>query len=290
MFRKVLLFAGLIASASVFAQNQPNSGAQPQQAPATVNVVTPPGPNIYVVSGGLYGTGLYPLPYLPMAPSQNAAPPQAGTAGISYNSPTTYSGPGYSYSTPLYYSNPASPYYNATPVYPGAETTVAESGRQIVDMGPSYYVSASTAAAAAAAAPPPSVAEIAAQYRAPRPHNARMYTNADAEGRPGSLEISGILVIGNMPSPPAQSPPAQAEKPQTSTPNAGQISPPAGTEQTAPPAAQPSGAQQAAPPPSHAEESGNPSVLPASSTLLPLLGTLGLVSAAVGLWIARVRR
>jgi hypothetical protein len=278
MFQKLLVFAALALPAGLLAQNQPYPGGQSQQTPPTVNVVTP-GPNVYVVSGGLYGTGLYPLPYLPIAPSQNAAPPQAGTAGISFNAPTTYSGPGYSYSTPLYSSNAASPYYNATPVVPGSETTVAESGRQIIDLGPSYYASAS--AATVAAAPAPSLAEVAAQYRTSGRRSARTYTNADAWRLGGSQVVPGIIAANVLPAPP---PAAPSEPEQTQAPAAGQTPP-------SPPAEPPRSATEAVPPPpNHAAESGKASSLPATSTLLPLLGTLGLLSGALGLWIARFRR
>jgi hypothetical protein len=307
MFRKFALLAALTISAGVMAQNQPNPGAQAQQPP-TVNVVTPPSQNIYVVSGGLYGTGLYPLPYLPMAPSQNAAPPQAGTAGISFNSPTTYSGPGYSYSTPLYYSNPASPYYNATAVVPGPETTAPESGRAINDFGPSYYVGGS-ASAAVAAAPAPSLGEVAAQYRSQEKRGVRTYTNADAWRLEGSKVIPGIIAANVLPAPPP-GPPAETEQPQETkplaTPNAppanpdqapptSQTPPPVTPEQTAPPAVppqpEPSREPQATPPPQNRDEQrASTTMLPETSTLLPLLGAAGLLSGAAGLWIARFRR
>jgi hypothetical protein len=293
MLQKVAVFAAFIVSVCSLAQDQPNPG-QSQQPPANVSVVMPPGPNVYVVSGGLYG--LYPLPYLPMAPSQNAAPPQAGTAGISYNTPMTYSGPGYSYSTPLYYSNPASAYYNAAPVVPGPATTVAEAGRQINDLAPSYYVTAS--GAIAGVAPAPSVAEIAALYRAEPKRSVRVYTNDNFWRLAGSQVIPSFIAANVLPTPPANAPPqaeqAQPQAQPSAPPRAGQAPLPAQTEQAPPPAEatqpQPATEPQAAPPASHAEESGGKTALPATSTLLPLLGSLGLLSGALGLWIARFRR
>lgn len=292
MFPKRFVFAALLVPLSVLAQNQSNPGGQTQQPPATVNVIAPPGPNVYVVSGGLYGTGLYPLPYLPMAPSQNAAPPQAGTAGISFNSPTTYSGPGYSYATPLYSSNAASPYYNATPVVPGTETVAAapEAGRQINDFGPSYYVGSSTATIAKA--PAPSVAEVAAMYRnAPR-RSVRTYTNADFWRLNGSQVIPGIIAANVLPTPPANEA-AEAEQTQPSqAPAAGQTAPATENEQKSPAAttqAEPFNAPQVTPP-SQNEPGEKTTTLPATASWLPLLGILGLLSGAAGLWIARFRR
>ena len=129
MFPRMFLPACLMVS-TVCAQTQHGPGMQPQQSPA-VNVVVPSSPNVVVVGGGLYGTAVYPLGYLPIAPSQNWTPPLAGTAGISFLAPPTYPGAGYSYANQLYYSNPASPYYNATPVYASGEASGAEEGRAI---------------------------------------------------------------------------------------------------------------------------------------------------------------
>ena len=290
MLRKLLVLAVFTLPGCMLAQNQPNPGAQSQQAPPNVNVVMPPGPNVYVVSGGLYGTGLYPLPYLPMAPSQNAAPPQAGTAGISYNTPMNYSGPGYSYSTPLYYSNPASAYYNAEPVVPGPAAVAAESGRQINDLGPSYYVSAS--GAIAGVVPAPSVAEVAAAYRAAPRQSVRSFSNDNFWRLAGSQVVPGIITANVLPAPPATAP-SEAEQAQPTAPLAASQTPPSpGMEQATTPAsatqARPNEPQAA--PPSHGEETGNKAALPATSTLLPLLGSLGLLSGALGLWIARFRR
>jgi hypothetical protein len=216
MFPKVFLLACLLLPA-VCAQNQPNQGAQPQQPAATVNVVMPPSPNVVVVGGGLYGTGVYPLPYLPLAWSQNTAYLQAWTAGISFLTPSFYGGPGYSYATPLYYSNPASPYYNATPVNPGAETTVTESGRAIVDFGPSYYAGESyyvgESRAKVAVAPAPSLAELAAQNRKAVQHSVRTYTNADAQRLGGNQVVPGIIPESVPPVPPQTPPPAAKPTP-----------------------------------------------------------------------------
>ena len=292
MLPKLFVFAALLVPLSVLAQNKSNPGGQTQQPPATVNVVTPPGPNVYVVSGGLYGTGLYPLPYLPMAPSQNAAPPQAGTAGISFNSPTTYSGPGYSYATPIYSSNAASPYYNATPIVPGTETVAAapETGRQINDFGPSYYVGGSTATIARA--PAPSVAEVAALYRSAPRRSVRTYTNADFWRLSGSQVVPGIIAANVLPTPPANEA-AEAEQAQPpQTPSASQTAPSNEGEQKSPPAstqAEPSNAPKLAPP-SQSQQGEKATTLPATASWLPLLGGLGLLSGAAGLWIARFRR
>lgn len=291
MFSKGFVLVCVIVSAAAFAQNQPVQGAQPQQSSTTV-VVPPSNPSVVVVGGGLYGTGVYPLSYLPMAPSQNTAPQQAGTAGISFLAPSTYSGPGYSYTTPIYYSNAGSPYYNATPVNPAPEATVAEAGPAIVDFGPSYYVSES--GSVVAPAPAPSLAEVAAHYRTTAKRADLIFTNAIAARLSGGEVIPGILVATEVPA--LANAPEQSQQPQAPSTSGGQPSQPPSPSQTAPPAAetpaQPSTQPQTAPAaPSRApEQSGSKSTLPATSTLLPLLGALGFLSSAVGLWIARHKR
>lgn len=207
MFPKIFLLACLFVS-TVYAQNPRNAGGQMQQPPA-VNVVVPPSPNVVVVGGGLYGTAVYPLGYLPIAPSQNWSPSLAGTAGISFLSPSTYNGAGASYANQIYYSNPASPYYNATPVYSGGEAVGTEEGRAIYDFAPSYYVNDSESAAAAT--PAPSLAELAAENRKSVRHATRTYTNADAERFSGNQVIPGIVPGIKPPSP--QQAPAPATKP-----------------------------------------------------------------------------
>jgi hypothetical protein len=206
MIPKMFLLACLFAS-TVCAQTPRNAGGQPQQQPA-VNVVVPPSPNVVVVGGGLYGTAVYPLGYLPIAPSQNWTPPLAGTAGISFLAPPTYPGAGSSYANQVYYSNPASPYYNATPVYSGGEAAAGEEGRAVYDLGPSYYVKDSESAAGAA--PPSSLAELAAQSRKNVKHATRTYTNADADRFGGNSIVPGI-VPGTKP--PSQQQPPPATKP-----------------------------------------------------------------------------
>lgn len=280
MFRKLFLAATLTTSAGLLAQTQygvPGQAAgAPQPTPGTVNVVTP-GPNVYVVGSGLYGTGVYLGAPFPVAPSQNAVPPAAGTVGISYGAPAEY-GAGYSAATPLYYSNAASPYYNATPVYVESGATVAGTGRQINDLGPSYYESTT-----GPAGPELSVAEVAAQYKAAGPHNVRTFTNADAQRLSRNWTVSGVIIATNIappatPTSPAENPASGIEKPEAAPPPA-----------AAPPAPQPQASTEPATP-SPASESGGMNALPATSSWLPLLGLVGLLTGSVGLWLTRLRR
>jgi hypothetical protein len=212
-----------------------------------------------------------------MAPTANFATPQpgagastsvAGQPGISLNTQpylgvTSTLGP-----APLVYESGQSGYAYAPEAGGNTAGTVA-SGRMINDMGPSYYEGAVEAAAAA-----PSLAEVAAQFKSAPPHPIRMYTNADAERIAQTIVISGVAVATNMPATVQQNPPAENTAPQTQP-----QTPPENQNPTTPPAN---------PPPQTGEQL--PKELPATSTLLPLLSALGMLSAGAGLWVRRFWR
>jgi hypothetical protein len=183
MTRAVLLVAVLATSLSLFAQNQPAGSAPPQST-----MVEVPATNIYVVGGGLYGSGVYVMPptaAAPAAPESTTGISLAGRAGISLNTPVdlgvqstlTPSNPTINYgSTPSAYSGSA----------PAAES--AESSERVKDLLPASFVDSGTSASAA---PSLSLAEIAAQYRTNRPRAVRTFNNADAEKLTNKISIIG---------------------------------------------------------------------------------------------------
>src|SRR5262249_43686837 len=91
MTRTLFLVAVLATSVGLFAQNRP-AGAN--SAPPQSSTVGVPATNIYVVGGGLYGSGVYVMPpaaAAPAAPQSNVGISLAGRAGISLNTPVDLS-------------------------------------------------------------------------------------------------------------------------------------------------------------------------------------------------------
>lgn len=170
------------------------------------------------------------------------------------------------------------------------------SGRLITDVGPSEFIGAVNQGA-----PAPSLAEVAAQFRAQKgSQNARTLTNDDVQRLVGSTSNSQpTTVASNMP-PSGMPAPAQAQASgtqQSTTSNATSAQ-----QQTAPaqPTSNPSGAatqsnqneSAATTPQVNQGQSGSSenSHLPATSTILPLLGLLGVASSGVGLWYRKHRK
>ncbi|HMF90664.1 MAG TPA: hypothetical protein VKL40_08475 [Candidatus Angelobacter sp.] len=292
MARSIFILAVLAATISLGAQ-QPMSPNQPQGVPQNVISVNPP-PTIVVAGSGLYGPSVF------MAPAAGFAPPQAaagatqtgyipGSAGISLNTQpylgvTSTLGP-----APLVYEG-GQPGYAYTPgsVSVGAETAAAAAtpGRLINDLGPSYYSETGQP-------PPPKVSlgEVAASFRATQePRPIRVYTNPPAQQLEPTLVVTGAAIATNVipetvvvQSPQSatavQTPQAQAQAPQVQPATPPQAQQSAGSTVPPPPATAPS-----APAPQAAGQEPAPQ-LPATSTLLPLLGLLGLVSGAIGVWL-----
>lgn len=269
MFRRFFLAAMLTTSLGLCAQYQPGSMSQAQAAgtqPASPSVVVmPSSPSVYVVGGGLYGTGVY-LVNPATLPTQSTGVSLAGRTGISLEAPLQ---------TGAFTGAPTltgAPVYNAAQSYSGVTTesaggaVAAESGRLINDMGPSYYAGAGVAVAVA---PLPSLGEVAAQYRAEHPQSVRTFTNADVQRLTNTVTITGAAVA----LPPQQNMPPE-NPPQAAVPPAPEN----------PPATEPQVSAERAMPETL------PGVLPATSTLLPLLGVLGLISSGLGLWVHRFRR
>lgn len=265
MIRKFFLLATLATPVTLFAQGTAPAG------PGN-NTVVMPGTNIYVVGGGLYGTGVYVVPGGPavapgtLAPGTEAGISLAGRAGISLNQPMQLG-----VQSTLAPSWPVTAYsaYNAgsaAGAYAAPEAASTESVAPSVasvtnDFGPSYAAGGEPQASAI------SLGEVAAYYKANQQQNVRTYTNADAQRLAGTVTIRGTKAEAAAPQPAAAQPQPSSEQ-QTLAANApapeiARESPPAVTTET------------------HAARS----VLPATSTLLPLLGLLGIVSGGIGLWL-----
>src|SRR5262245_33043866 len=188
MTRAVLLVAVLATSLGLFAQNLPASSA-PQQS----TMVEVPATNIYVVGGGLYGSGVYVMPptaAAPAAPESTTGISLAGRAGISLHTPVDLG-----VQSTLTPTNPMINYGYAPSAYsasaPAAES--AESSERVKDLLPASFVDSGTSASAA---PSLSLAEIAAQYRANRPRAVRTFTNADVGKLTNKVTIIGVKPTG----------------------------------------------------------------------------------------------
>jgi hypothetical protein len=264
---KLSLTAALAIPIGLFAQNV--APANPGGTPAGAQ-----GTNIYVLGNGLYGNGIFVTPSAGFAsPPPTTGISLAGRAGISLGEAIPVGVQSTLQPTPLTYYNgsPITYSYGTAPEYAG-EATSAESGPLIRDLLPSY-----SSEGGGTQAPSLSVAEVAAQYKANRPQMARTFSNADAQRLANNVTIAGTSVSGGItpaPAPitPAAAPTAKPEPPAPPTETtAGNLTPPITTEQPS---------QLAAP--SHA-----PTRLPATSTLLPLLGLAGLLSGGLGFWLRR---
>ena len=286
MSRKALLAAGLMVSFGIFGGMLMSA----QQAPVTV----PPGSNPYY----LYPVpGVQPVPMLVTPTARFDSPPptagisNAGQAGISANSPvgaTSTWGP----STVVYTTMQPE-----TVVGAGPAPEASSSGRLINDMGPSYYSDVLPAASTV------SLGEVAAQFKASKTSvNARMLTNDDVGKMVGTQ--TGVTLAKNMP--PLGPSVAGLDWSATergavrSTKYAEQRSrESAGAEWRGKPdrnrlRRSQANAGNATTPQINQNQQSNDAQgkgrLPATSTLLPLLGLLGAVSGGIGLWFRKFRK
>ena len=276
------------------------------------------------VTTGTFGGGFAATPLLATptatfdAPLPTAGITDAGRAGISSNMPVNTGVASTLASPTMVYT--AVPPVNVVVVNPavGAPSATGAaagtSGRLINDMGPSYYSDAMPAGSNV------SLGQVAAQFKASKAAvNARMLTNDDVQKMVSSK--TGVTVAKNMPplgpgAVPQNTTPQQAssqtvtqaqsasQSAQSSAAAAGQQSQTGSAGQragTPPPAetsqGQTQGAEAAAgattPQINRTQQSNDTqgkSKLPATSTLLPLLGLLGAVSGGLGLWFRKFRK
>jgi len=182
------------------------------------------------------------------------------------------------------------------------------------DFGPSYFAGAESAASTTG---PMSVAELATQYKSRQgSSNAHTYTNADIEQLVNKK--SGVVLANNSSqawvtsgrassqSQPAQpqpsitansNAPAALQRPESTLPDSD-----AQTAQNTAPAPQPTSQvseenQNSAttprinqPQPQPGSREGETKSLPATATLLPLLGLIGILTGGFGLFYRRPRR
>lgn len=258
------------------------------------------------VGTGVGGSGVLSTPGGTFAsPAPTAGISDAGRAGISANTPMNTG-------VRSTLENSTIVYTNGAPVNPGSVnigTAASTPGRLINDMGPSFYSDTIGGSGRA------SLGEIAAQYKAAKGSvNARTLTNEDIQKMVS--DKTGVTMAKNMPPVRPDAIPQGGASPQTSAEQAGATQAQTGTQAaqinpSAAPPAQPAAAEnqgqaagQAGGEESSAGAATTPQInrnqqsndaqgrskLPATSTLLPLLGLLGVVSGGLGLWFRRFRK
>jgi hypothetical protein len=282
------------------------------------------GPNGQVVPAGntvvVMGNGGGPTLSTPSITFATPAPAAgislADRAGISERAPSNTAVPSAPETAPVngYNSLPNEAAQSAAPENAeAAPAAVNNTGRLINDVGPSSFAGAAyssgapVAANSATGSAAPSLGELAAKYKAERPQNIKTYTNADALRLSDTMNVHGanvnpVSAQNTVPPAPQAQPPATAGAQASAAP---QLSASARPSPGIPaPATQASAAQNAESAPQTQESPTTPQVsqkternqtgnednsksLPASSTLLPLFGLLGLGFGAVGLWLRK---
>jgi hypothetical protein len=265
--------------------------------------------------GGVSGSGVISTPTATFAaPAPTAGISDAGRAGISADTTTN---PGLSSTLD---TSTTVVYTNAAPINPrGANVSSAanSSGRMINDLGPSYFSNSVNDGSSAV-----SLGEVAAQLKSTRgTANARMLTNEDVQKMVAN--DTGVTVARNMP-PLGPGAAVQGGAQVTASQTAGSQAAGAATgTQANTQAAQSSAANQQSPTGTAGQQSANASSantgqstnaqtaegsttpqinqqqsndtqgrsrLPATSTFLPLLGLLGIVSGGLGILFRKFRR
>lgn len=300
MLSRILLALTLAAPITVLAQYA-TIGPNGQVAPAgSVVVVKNGGGPVLSTPNMTFGT-----------PQSTAGISLSDHAGISNTAPTNPAIPSTSESYALYSNTNAAGMGVQPAMTEGAAAAPAETGRMVNDIQPSSFGGAAYVSGAPAGAVAGTVAgqrnaaslgEIAARYKAARPQNIRTYTNADADRLNGSMNVHGANIA---PVSASNTAPATAAPPVTQPPTTAGASPVMSNARPSPgtPGTQ-SGQTSQASAQNEGQSATTPQVksnatqnngeedntrLPASSTLLPLFGVLGLASGAAGLWLKKYR-
>jgi hypothetical protein len=252
----------------------------------------------------LYPSNVEPAPMLvtPTArfdsPAPTAGISNAGRAGISVNTGATTGVTTTLSPSTMVYSNmePAAAVPVAPATAPAEVAPPTESGGRLInDMGPSYYSDALPGSAAV------SLGEVAAKLKATKPAvNARMLTNDDIAKMTGtqtgvtlakSMPPLGSSVAGLMAPQSAQAGPAGQPAQGSVAGQTGAPLPPPGI-QNQPPAPDVNAANATTPQVNQPQtnDTQGASRLPATSTWLPLLGILGVMSGAAGVWFRKLRK
>lgn len=261
MSYKVLLSCMLVLSLAALGQtgagNQTSSTQSPNQPVALGNNLGSNGGTVGYYGEGPAGGVLLTTPTATFdSPAPTAGISDAGRAGISNSSPVNtavQSGLG---SSTLVYGNIQPEIAGTSPA-----TAAVSPERPISDLGPSFF---SNEVGATIDGNNQSLGEVAEFYRNLQPkQNVRTYTNADI--RPAGTitrDENGVLAV-NMPPAMPQSGSA-SHRTSDASPTT-----PVQTAQNTEPAGAPNGTQNER--------------LPASATILPLLGLMGLMSTGIGI-------
>jgi hypothetical protein len=312
--------AFLFTSLAVVGQTVSNGTSSPTSIP--------PGPGLQGNSGyviGPTGNGQVPASTVTFAsPAPTTGISEAGIAGISDHTPLPQGVQSTLGASTVVYSS-ASPtvfYANqsATGVVGGPESA---SETPVSDLAPSVYAGTNTSAPASTANASLSLGEVATQNKSRNgAQRAHSYTNADVQkliSRRGTGNImeaanrvpSGVMApeqnpqaaaSGTVPPQNTNSSTASNAAQSTSQSASGSSAQGTPTAQAPAPAGGNSGNQSTASAqqnagttpqirqtqPGEAQENGQQ--LPATSTILPLLGLIGLASGGLGLWFRRSRK
>ena len=268
MSRKLLLVLVLSASLAAFGQTGAQENTNPNQS-SPAQVVVPPGTGGTAWTGiGTTGGVLLNTPSLTFdSPQPTAGISLAGRAGISNNAPVNAG-----LESTL---APSSMVYVYTPGVSAPVNTPATESPALEAVPPERAPDLVPPAATGSFGAPAvtnnlSLAEVAAMYKARQATQMlRTYTNADVPRENAGLLTNTILASNHVPPPPQSASTQSSAAPTTSQSQSTQSAP---TEN-------PQSAQDQA-----ADENRR---LPATSTLLPLLGLLGVASAGIGVWYRR---
>ena len=287
MFRKLLLIS--IISLSIAAFGQTGSVTTPSQTSGATPMAGQP-----VIEGGFATSGPAAGGVLLSTPTAGFDSPQptagisnAGRAGISNNTPlNTGLQSTVNPSTVVYsnYSEVASGGTSPAMAAVSGANNEAESNEigPVNDLGLSYYNDSISGPVSNSR----SLAEVAAFYKSQTNAQRKTYSNADVPRENAGLLGNSVLAANTQP------PLPQSSSAQNSTATA-----PQQTQQPAqnaqPQEAQSQSAGSATTPQINQPKSANENetgTLPATSTLLPLLGLLGIASGGIGMWYRRQRK